>query len=63
MTQGPDVMNVGFLAIDAVYAGTMAAVGLRQAAHVPRLLVIIINGVHRKMLFPKENVFQKGESE
>lgn len=38
MTQGPDVMNVGFLAIDAVYAGTMAAVSLRQAAHVPRLV-------------------------
>lgn len=38
MTQGPDVMNVGFLAIDAVYAATMAAVGLRQAAHVPRLV-------------------------
>lgn len=38
MTQGPDVMNVGFLAIDAVYAGTMAAVGLRQAAHVPRFV-------------------------
>ena len=31
-------MNVGFLAIDAVYAATMAAVGLRQAAHVPRLV-------------------------
>lgn len=31
-------MNVGFLAIDAVYAGTMAAVSLRQAAHVPRFV-------------------------
>lgn len=35
MAQGPDVMNVGFLTIDAVYAATMAAIGLRQAAHVP----------------------------
>ena len=38
MAQGPDVMNVGFLAIDAVYAATMAAVSLRQAAHVPRFV-------------------------